>query len=151
MNMETKHAAIMHPIKQRNMRAAYDGHAGDQTVKAVMDGLPADCGGMTGKQLGIMMSAINAAYHRGKAAAGAEVVDDCVWVGGKLIPLDVIARLVKTERDDVVECGWTSAVPCYADGKRLSYDDEQRAMHYHVDGKYTREVNHVETWQLAAE
>ena len=24
--MDTKHTAIMHPIKQRNMMAAYDGH-----------------------------------------------------------------------------------------------------------------------------
>jgi len=59
---------------------------------------------ITGKQLGMVMSIRNAAYHEGKGA-GLEICDDCVWIpsptpedpkAGNLIPLAVL-RAIKVE------------------------------------------------------
>lgn len=73
----------------------YDGHKGDVTVKAVLDGVPTELMDvLTGAQLGMVMSAVNAAYHRGKHDAGAEAIDGgaAVWVnrdgGGCMVTMD---------------------------------------------------------------
>ena len=82
--------------KMERARRRYTGHKGDVTMTAVEAGLTADLKDrLTGEELGQVMDVINAAYHRGKADAGAEIIDDCVWVSDKLIPLTVINRLSK--------------------------------------------------------
>ncbi len=41
---------------------------------------------MTGKELGLVLNAINAAYQAGKASTGAEKIDNnAVYVDGKIV------------------------------------------------------------------
>jgi len=88
----------MNALKKRNMMAAYNGFAGSRTLEAVMAQVPDELWDrLTGRELGIVMTAINASFHKGKASAGAEVVDDCIWVAGKLIPLAAIEAITVKE------------------------------------------------------
>ena len=85
----------MRSDKYGRMMAVYDGFRGGVTVEAVLAGIP---GGLlarlTGAECGAVMSAVNAAYHRGKSDAGAERIDGggAVWVnqdgGGVMVTLD---------------------------------------------------------------
>lgn len=87
----------MNTLKRKNMMAAYTGFKGHQTVQAVTKQIPEELfDRLTGRELGIVMSAINAAYHSGKADAGAEITGDCLWYGGKLIPTEAI-KAIKVE------------------------------------------------------
>lgn len=66
----------MHTKKRLNMLAAYTGHKGPRTVAAVMDGIPDELmARLSGRELGLVMNAVNNAYHRGRASTGAEVID----------------------------------------------------------------------------
>lgn len=61
---------------------AFDGHHGEVTMEAVEkfigDKLRER---LTGREYGLAMSAVNAAFHAGKKECGAEVIDgDYVWV-----------------------------------------------------------------------
>ena len=77
-------------IKSKTLRgypaamAAYQGHKGTATVAAVLAQVPLELrNSLTGRQLGMVMSAVDAAYHNGKAAAGAEMINaNCVWITG---------------------------------------------------------------------
>lgn len=62
--------------------ASYDGHHGPVTVKAVLAQIPQELKErLTGHELGLVMSAVNAAYHNGRSSMGAEVCDGSfVWV-----------------------------------------------------------------------
>ena len=82
--------------KYSRMLAAYDGFLGDRTVKAVLAHVPSQLiPSLTGRELGAVMSAINAAYHAGRASTGAEVEDGAIWINelGKLYELVDIARI----------------------------------------------------------
>lgn len=76
----------MHTTKYNNMMAAYDGFKGHVTVAAVRAQIPDELTDrLTGHELGLVMSAINSAYHNGRASTGAEVydanpVDGAVWI-----------------------------------------------------------------------
>lgn len=74
---------------------------GPQTIAAIMEQIPqALVSKLTSSELAMVITAVNAAYHNGKASMGAEVVDgDYVWVSclQKGIDLDVLRRLQKTE------------------------------------------------------
>jgi hypothetical protein len=92
----------MNPLKQRNMMAAYTGFKGYQTVAAIMDQIPSKLYDLlTGRELGIVMNAINEAYHNGRASlAGVDVLDgDCIWLpwspngDGQLVPLATLRRI----------------------------------------------------------
>lgn len=87
----------MRADKYSRMIAQYDGHRGPATVGAVLDGVPhALVVRLTGRELGLVMSAVNAAYHRGRASCRAEVIDDdAVWIEplGRLYELADIAAL----------------------------------------------------------
>lgn len=66
----------MNGLKRNNMMRAYTGFRGTQTVGAIQDQIPEELlKSLTGKQLGILMNVIDSAYKKGKAAAGAEIVD----------------------------------------------------------------------------
>jgi hypothetical protein len=68
-----------HPRGTRSSRmmAAYTGHHGPVTVEAVLAQIPVELGQkLTGRQLGLVMSAINAAYHNGRASTGAELLEE---------------------------------------------------------------------------
>ena len=85
----------MNSLKRKNMMAVYNGFRGGETLKAVLAQIPAGLvARLTGAELGAVMSAVNAAYHNGKAAAGAEAMDNggAVWVnlegGGRMVTMD---------------------------------------------------------------
>ena len=85
----------MNSLKQKNMMAAYNGFRGGETVKAVLAQIPAGLvARLTGAELGAVMSAVNAAYHNGKSATGAEAMDNggAVWItrdgGGRMVTMD---------------------------------------------------------------
>lgn len=51
---------------------------------------------MTAAQIGACIAAAHRSYHDAKAANGAQVADDCIWVGrgvDKLIPLAALSAL----------------------------------------------------------
>jgi hypothetical protein len=58
------------------MMTAYNGFKGSNTVNAVLEQIPDELKDqLTGRQLGLVMSAVNSAYHNGRASTGAEVID----------------------------------------------------------------------------
>jgi len=79
--------------------ATYVGFKGDVTVRAVLAQIPQELqDSLTAKQLGMVMSAVNQAYHNGRASTGAEVVDgDAVWIDSlkQLIPLEDIYKITE--------------------------------------------------------
>lgn len=86
------------------MLSTYDGFAGTRTLDAILSQIPAELQQrLTGKELGQVMSAVNTSYHNAKAACGAEVVDDCVWVENKLIPLAAIKAITIDKKTETVE------------------------------------------------
>lgn len=84
--------------KYSRMIDAYTGFKGTATVGAVLAQLPETLKKeLTGRQLGLVMTAINQAYHNGKASCGAEVIDgDAIWINSlqALVELDAIHKLV---------------------------------------------------------
>ena len=70
--------------KNDRAMAAYDGFKGGQTVTHVKKLIGKELADrLTGHELGLVMSAVNRAYHAGKASAGAEMIDsNCVWING---------------------------------------------------------------------
>jgi hypothetical protein len=72
----------MNALKNRNMMATYAGFAGPVTLRAVKNQVPeALWSRLTGAELGLVLTAINAAYHSGRASTGAEMIDeDFLWV-----------------------------------------------------------------------
>ena len=70
-----KHAAMM---------AAYDGHRGPTTIAAVKDMVPDELWDrLTGRELGLVMSAVHKAYHQGRASLGGMDYmpdDGCAWL-----------------------------------------------------------------------
>jgi len=72
--------------KYQNMLAAYPGFKGRVTLQTIRRQIPRELiPALTGKQLALVMTAINTAYHAGRASTGAEVHDDCkrdgaVWI-----------------------------------------------------------------------
>ncbi len=62
--------------------AAYTGHHGPVTIQAVQDQIPQELKQrLTGHEYGLVMSAVNTAYHNGRAShGGLDLCDDCVWI-----------------------------------------------------------------------
>ena len=72
----------MNTLKYNNMRKNYDGFQGPRSFDAVRSQLPTElletC---TGKQLGLIMGAINKAFHNGRSETGAEIIDGSgLWI-----------------------------------------------------------------------
>lgn len=87
----------MNAQKEKRMLAVYDGFRGTATVADVKNRIPAELTeALTGHQLGLVMIAINKAYHDGKAAAGAWAECGLIGCGEKTQPLAVFQK-VKTE------------------------------------------------------
>lgn len=79
----------MNARKERNMMEAYKGFEGSQTVNAILSQIPDELlEQLSGKQIGMVMNAIKAAYNDGKASTGAEMIDsNAVYINslGKII------------------------------------------------------------------
>ena len=60
--------------KMNRVMSNYAGFAGQTTVSAILDQIPKELQNeLTGRQLGLVMKAVNAAYQGGKIAAEAEI------------------------------------------------------------------------------
>lgn len=122
--------------KYRNMIAAYDGHNGPVTIEAVQSFICAELKQrLTGREYGLVMSAVNRAFRAGKASMGAEVVDDeYVWIDclGRLFPLETLSNLPDGDDAANIEDGppdefWADIL--LADGPD-DYDPEEAFSHY---------------------
>lgn len=99
----------MNTLKSNNMMKAYAGFKGPQTMQHISKLVGPELAELlTGKQLGLVMNAINNAYHEGKASTGAEVIDgEAVYINslGQLYELSDLKRLsrkqVRTELKDI--------------------------------------------------
>ena len=71
----------MNSLKRKNMMKSYEGFKGSRTVESIQSQIPDQLlERLTGMELGIVMTAINKAYHNGRASLGGiDVMDDCVW------------------------------------------------------------------------
>jgi hypothetical protein len=66
----------MRKDKWNRVLASYDGFAGPATVSAILDQIPAELKSeLTGRQLGLVMKAVNSAYHNGRVAAEGEIAE----------------------------------------------------------------------------
>jgi hypothetical protein len=85
--------------------AAYTGFKGGQTIAHVQKLVGKELADrLTGHDLGLVMSAVDRAFHEGKASAGAEMIDsNCVWVNGldKAIEWNEVGAEYK--RVDIIE------------------------------------------------
>jgi len=88
--------------------AGYNGFRGSRTVQAVEEGIPRELiDKLTGQELGLVMSAVNAAYHRGRASlGGVDLCDDALWLpwggpedSGQLIPVAAL-RAIKIVQEN---------------------------------------------------
>lgn len=92
--MDCQNNPITQPKPAKRLRgraaaeAAYDGHHGPVTMSAVEAQIPDELRNrLTGYEYGLVMSAVNAAYHNGRAShGGLDLCDDCVWLpwGGEI-------------------------------------------------------------------
>ena len=63
--------------KESRAMQTYDGHKGGQTVAHIKKLIGKELADrLTGHELGLVMSAVNRAWHEAKASTGAEMVDD---------------------------------------------------------------------------
>jgi len=87
----------MNTLKHKNMVNAYNGFLGPITKADIMRHIPDYLiGKLTGKELGLVMAAVNSAYHSGKRIAGADIIDgDAIWINklGHIYELNDIATL----------------------------------------------------------
>ena len=77
----------MRQDKEKRMMAAYGGFRGSRTVSDIQALIPDRAWEtMTGEQLGLMMQAISASYHKGRASMGGlDLCDDAVWFPASMI------------------------------------------------------------------
>ena len=152
----------MNARKQKNMMAAYNGFTGNQTVRAITAQIPQELGDrLTGYELGLVMGAINDAYHRGRASMGGiDVQDNCLWLPdgdpkgpGKLIPLAVLRQIgvAKTTTETIVPCyGTCRPHDCDADGNPLTESAKYIARISNGKGAYHKQRDYQTTYTLNA-
>lgn len=153
----------MNTRKMKNMLVAYDGFRGPQTM-AHVSRLVGDIPGLTGKQLGMAMSAVNRAYHEGKASMGAEVDGDFVYINKleKGFGFEVLKRLKKTETRVCNKVYYDGNLCDVMQRKYMTHDDMPRNEHksvremYYVSREdyckwYCYESETVTTWELMPE
>lgn len=87
--------------KYQRMIDTYDGALCPSIISAIIDHIPQELKeSLTGRELGLVMQAVNNAYHAGIASAGAEIIDeDSIWIHEfqALISLDDIRKLIEKE------------------------------------------------------
>lgn len=105
----------MHTLKSKNMMNSYTGFTGPETVRAVLSQIPFELAQrLTGHELGLVMNAVNNAFHNGQhLVKGIEVLPDdhCVYIDGKftngegvLLPIEAFKTLrkVSTQNKDSI-------------------------------------------------
>jgi hypothetical protein len=111
----------MTQLKLQRAIKLYKGFKGDRSIAAIIEQIPAALiEQLTGKQLAVVMEAINGAYQKGRASTGAEKIDnDCVWVSG-------VEKLIEIKEKN--------AVYEYQDQKQPIYDRDGN-VHAYVNAK----------------
>lgn len=83
--------------KRTRMMQTYNGPTATSALSDIDSLIPYELeDSLTGRQLGLVMNAINQSYYNGKNDAGAELLrdDDCVWINNVgLYNLNAIKRL----------------------------------------------------------
>jgi hypothetical protein len=102
----------MNALKENNLKREV-GHLCEmpQTWSAIWEQIPAELTwDLTGRQLGMVAKAINAAYQKGKAEANKDCdAMGCVWIacadGGKgmLLPKEALKHLQKNDTTEILE------------------------------------------------
>lgn len=122
--------------KHDRAMAAYDGFKGGATVEHIKKLIGKELADkLTGHELGLVMSAVNRAYHEGKSSTGAEVVDgDYIWVNclDKGYDLDALRKLhceeIREEKKVIFTgnlnnpCGYEYVNDNYPGEKRKPYE-----------------------------
>lgn len=101
-NVPLSARALQPKTKITRAIAMYNGSKGTQTVQAVLEQIPGELKlTLTGKQLGLVMSVVNKAYHNGKASCGCEVIDgEMVWINklSRMFSLDALGGILHCQR-----------------------------------------------------
>ena len=120
--------------KEDRILANFDGHKGIETMshfKKLVGKELVDC--LTGREYGLVMSAVNRAYQAGKASTGAELIDGgIVWINSINKGYDVkdIQRIQKKENEIKL-----TNIP-------LNQSDRNSGAHGKwIDGKYYNLIN----------
>ena len=117
----------MQTRKYNNMIQSYTGFRGTATVADIVSRIPDTLKDwLTGKQLGVVMDAIHAAYQSCKAQAGAWASEGLIGRGDKSIPTAVYDRVSVT----------TEAVTRYVPGYH-----PVASTHYRKDGDQYVEIS----------
>jgi len=151
----------MNSLKRKNMLNAYDGFCGTQTLQAVENQITDELfDRLTGRELGLVMSAINKAYHNGKASLGGiDRVDDGYWLpdvgdGGAIIPVSALRKItiVETRTTEYKHAhGRQSAIQMAnydAAGNRLTEGQKYAAKLHNGEGAYYPEQTTTITYRL---
>lgn len=105
---------MVHSIKMAKARKLYNGFKGYSSLAAVENQIPAELiPQLTAQQLALVMDAINAAYQRGRASTGAEMVDtDCVWINGinRMIEWEEVGAVYERVTEQDGGCAVTKSV-----------------------------------------
>jgi len=149
--------------KEDRAMAAFDGHKGQRTISHIKKIIGKElCDRLTGRELGLVMSAVNRAYHEGRASTGAEVIDGSyVWVNclDKGYDIDVLQRLVEIETPTYTKVYYDGNLNIPINHRYMTRDDmpyedqiNARDMRYvpHDEWEkwYYREYKVVRTWEL---
>ena len=147
--------------KTARAMAAYDGFKGSRTVAHIQKLIGKEIAErLTGHEFGLVMSAVNRAYHEGKASTGAEVIDgDYVWVNclNKGYDIDVLRKLhceeIREEKKVIFTgnlnnpCGYEYVNDNYPGEKRKPYEVGYFPKEKWQDWYYI-ERDTVEKWTL---
>ena len=116
----------------------------------VTSSIPADVlESMTSKQIAGVIAAANKSFHDGKASAGAEILDDCVWIDKleMMVPLEAIKRMtVERKTETTMRPGKSVMDDSYlADGTRVS---RMQAHNYRPEDLYIKDTRTNTTYRL---
>ena len=79
----------------------YKGHKGQATLTHVERNIekayPMAWENLTGIQYGCVMNVANLSFHDGKSSAGAEKIDNCVYVDGNMYPIELLNKITFEE------------------------------------------------------
>jgi len=109
--------------KDSRTMAAYDGFKGGATVAHVKKLVGKELASrLTGHELGLVMSAVNRAWHEAKASMGAEMIDsNCVWI--KSLDKGIEWTEVGAEYKQVTEVVTSEFSPPYKSTKSVKVKD----------------------------
>ena len=105
---------MKHLVKMNRAIENYNGFKGDSTIHKIVERIPDELvSELTGKQLALVMQAINKAYIDGRASTGAEMIDNnAVYINslGKVIEWNEEGAEYETQTIDEPGCRVTKRI-----------------------------------------